>query len=384
MNFRTTGAVTALALAMALTACSGGSGGSTPPTLGGGGGSTNSTAQSETAIMAANALGNPIKSLTQFNADTISAGAAAQTQSATPNGTCNAGVKFWSPDKAGQPNSTQQDFFYNANCTGGIARDVLRIFVPNGSSETLTTTATMYALGAAGSSAVRTDASVISHATFNANGYAIAADGFDRESSGSLNIAGSRTINSDYELIMQPASGDVNSFCSDSAGYNATGIPSLDETFGWQGGVNNGTRINNGSGSITWSATHAGTSFKGPIGGLSIAPGTFNTACPITTPAYSLTGGTAGGSYSLPVTATYTHGILTALSVANGMLANGNTLNAASSSSLPPGNPQFITGAVTNGGTTIASFAVDAFGDGTLTVTKNGSVFAITDWHVVK
>ncbi len=385
MNLRSISAGAMLAFATTMTACSGGGGsGATPPMSNPNGGGTSPTTQSERAIMDANSFGSPMKSLAEFNADTISAGVNAQLQSTTPNGTCKNGSEFWAPDKAGQPNSTQREFFYNADCTGGVARDVVRIFVPNGSSETLSTTTTMYALGSSTSNAVRTDTSTISNATFDANGYPIAADGFDRETTGSLNLAGSRTINSDYELIMQPASGSVNDFCSDSAGYNATGFKKLDETFGWQGGVNGGTRTSNGSGSITWAATHNGTAFKGPIGGLSIVTGTFNTACPIVTPAYTLSGGTAGGTFSVPVSATYTNGILTALTISNATLANGDMLSASSSSTLPPGNPAFITGTVTNAGTTVATFAVDAFGDGTVSVTKNGNVYAIVDWHVVK
>lgn len=130
---------------------------------------------------------------------------------------------------------------------------------------------------------------------------------------------------------MPAGSSGTNGFCSDSAGFNATGFPSLHKTFGWQGGVAGGTRTVNGDGSVTWQAVHAGSVFSGAIGSLSISAGSPNAQCPISTPEYSLAGGT-----------------------------------------------------IADGGTQIASFDVDVFGDGTLTVTSSGVQYVIDDWHVVQ
>ena len=45
---------------------------------------------------------------------------------------------------------------------------------------------------------------------------------------------------------------------------------------------------------------------------------------------------------------------------------------------------QFITGIVSNGGSQFATFNVNAFGDGTLTLTSSGAQYVMTDWHVIK
>ncbi|MEO6913236.1 MAG: hypothetical protein ABI182_04355 [Candidatus Baltobacteraceae bacterium] len=325
-----------------------------------------------------------MKNITSYN-NAISAQSVGFKPESVSLGTCQNGQEFFAPDKNNDPNSTENQYFYDSGCTE-LARDVVRIYTQtSSSSETVRRTEKIYALGNGTPSAVRTDAVSILNATFDKYGYAIAADGFDHASVDELDIAGAKTIDADHELVMQPANANVNSFCSDSAGFNATGIQSLGETFGWQGGVlSGGTRTVNTDNSVTWSATHAGSTFKGSIGSLSIAAGVQNTACPITTPMFTLSGGTSSGAYSLPISATYKSGLLTNLTITNGTLANGNTLNVTTNTSVSPTSNLFINGVVSNAGTQIATFNVDAFGDGTLTVTKSGAQYVITDWHVVK
>jgi hypothetical protein len=385
MNYRSSLSVTALVLAAALAGCGGGGAGGATPTGpgGGGGGVVSDQAQSETAISATSAFGSPLKSFTDYN-NTISPQSEG-TRPETASGTCNNYSEFFAPDKNGDPNSTEAQYFYDAGCTQ-IARDVVRIYTSTGAkSETVNTTAKLYAINNTTPSATRNDAVVITNASFDSHGYPIAAQGFDRSSTGSLDLAGSRTINSDAELVMLPASAGVNSFCSDSAGFNATGIPRLNETFGWNGGVlSGGTRTANGDSTVTWNATHAGSTFKGAIGSLSIATGTQNTACPISTPMFTLSGGTSIGTYSIPVVATFKAGLLVNLSITNAQLANGNALNVTTNTSVPPTSNLFITGIVSNGSTQIATFNVNAFGDGTLTITSSGTQYVINDWHVVK
>jgi len=339
----------------------------------------------ENAIETANAFGSPVNSISSFNGAVSSAQAVngrAMPQSAS--GTCNNGVEFFAPDKNGDPNSTEKQDFYDNACTQ-LARDTVRIYTMNGSSESDNRTVKIYAINNTTPSAVRTDSVNISNATFDQYGFPLAAAGFDRSSMRELDIAGSKTIASGDELVMLPGSNGVNSFCGDSAGYNATGIASLNETFGWEGGVlSGGTRTVNSDGSVTWAATHTGSAFKGAIGSLSLAIAPANTACPIATPEYSLSGGTQGGALSIPVTVTYLHGILTNLTVTNAVLADGNTLNVTTNAGVAPASSTFITGIVGNNGAQIATFSVDAFGDGTLTVTSSGAQYVINDWHVVK
>jgi hypothetical protein len=378
-----------LAATMTLAACGGGGGGGTSsmPSTGGGGSTQSSQTQSQTAIDATNALGDPVKTTADFNDTTSGTSTASRSTNATimlANGVCTNGVEFWAPDKNGDPNSTEEQYFYDTACTE-LARDVIRIYTINGTAETVNRTETQYAINNATPIATRDSTVNYINGSYGKNGYPVVADGFDRDASSALNIAGSKTIVGDDELVMQAGSGGTNAWCGDSAGYNATGIAKLDETFGWQGGVlTGGTRTLNNDGSVTWTATHAGMVFTGAIGSLSVATGSENTTCPISTPQYTLSGGTSQGSYSIPVTATYMHGELTNLSVTNAQLANGNTLNVVTNTNVSNTSSNFVTGTISNGGTQIATFAVDCFGDGTLTVTSSGAEYVIDDWHVVK
>jgi hypothetical protein len=373
--------------ALALTACGGGSssgGGSSLPNPGGAG--TTPQAQSEDAITVTDSLGSPVKDLTNFNGNVsgvFAVGKAGQLLPMTGNGTCNNGVEFWAPDKNGDPNSTEEQYFYDSACAQ-IARDVVRIYNISGSSETLNRTEKQYAINNATSTAQRTTTVSFLNGTYDAHGFPIAADGFNRSATSELDIAGSKTLLDDNELVMMPSSTSVNAFCSDAAGYNATGFAALNETFGNQGGSSNGSRTINNDGSVTWQSTNTGTAYKGAIGSFGINIGAPNTSCPIATPEYSLQGGTAVGTYSIPVTVTFDHGLLTNLTVTSATLANGNTLDVTTNSGVSPQNNQFITGIISNSGTQLATFAINTFGDGTLTVTKTGAQFVINDWHVVR
>ena len=258
----------------ALSACagggSGGAGGTNPP--GGNTPPTQSQAAS-TAIAVTNSIGTPLKTFASHDAAISTAMTAAAVVRGGPSralssGSCNAGIEFFAPDRNGDPNSTETRWFYDSACAQ-VARDQVRLYSATGSGgETVNVTTQLYAAGNATPIAVRTDANVITGATFDANGFPIAANGFYRSSTQVLNIAGAKTIDSDDEIVMLPASGGSESFCSDSAGFNATGFPALGKTFGWQGMAVNGTRTPNADGSVTWNATHEGTDLTGAIGSL--------------------------------------------------------------------------------------------------------------------
>ena len=370
-----------------LSACGGGGSGTTPITSATPTG-TASQAQSETAISAANSLGEPMKSLAGYNASSSPQSVARGSESLALN-TCQAyagggSSEFFSPDRNNDPNSTEAAYFYDSACAQP-ARDIVRLITSTGSSsENVSETTKVFALNNPTPSATRTDAIVLTNARFDPYGYPVAASGFDRVATGSLTVAGSSTTDSGVELVMLPGSG-TQSFCGDSAGYNASGIGTLGETFGWQGGVfTTGTRTVNADGSVTWNATHTGSTVKGAVGSIAIATATQNTACPITTPTFTLTGGTTQGSYTIPTVATYQGGLLVNLQISNATLANGTTLNVTTNGTASPTSNLFITGTIANAGTPIATFNVDAFGDGTLTMTAGGAQYVLTDWHVVK
>jgi len=380
---------------VALAACSGGgSGGSLPSGSGGGGTGTTTQSTNEQAVAATNGVGTPVKNFASYEASistsTSSAAAsnvrfATTASAATASGACKSGVEFFSPDTAGDSNSTETKLFYDLACTD-LARDTVRIYTASSSTaETVSRTEMLYAMNNGTPIATRTSTEAIAGATFDSFGFPITADGFTRSATSQLAIAGSKTISSGDELVMQAAASGTNGFCDDSAGFNVTGSTTLGETFGWAGGVlAGGTRTVNSDGSVTWTATHAGTGYKAPIGGLSLAVGTLNTSCPIATPAFTLAGGTSDGTYSIPVVATFKSGILQSLTVTNATLSNGNTLSISTTPGALPSSSSFITGTISQSGTQVATFSVDAFGDGVLTVTKTGAQFVITDWHVVK
>jgi hypothetical protein len=381
----------ALVSSLSLVACGGGGGGGGAlPGSNNGGGSQSASQQTEDSIDSANAVGEPMKDVSSYNdamsapGSPLMAKAGSRSADAVGDGSCNNGVEFFAPDKNGDPNSTERIDFYDNGCTQ-IARDAIRIVTSTGSNaENVARTVYLYAINSSSPSAVRSETVNYSNSQFDKYGYPIAADGFDRVHTGELDINGVKTIDGDGELVVAASSSNVSNFCSDSAGFNATGNQQLNETFGWQGMNPSGTRTVNSDNSVTWVLTRTGTAFTGPIGGLSIQAGVQNTACPIATPMFTLGGGTAKGSYNIPISATYKYGILTNLTVTNAALVNGDTLNVVTNSGVGPGDPHFISGTLTNGANTVATFNVDAFGDGFLTVAASGKVYVIEDWHVVK
>jgi hypothetical protein len=380
----------ALIASALLAGCSGGGGGSSPnPIATSPSTSSPSQTQSIQAISDANAFGSPLKDFADFDKTADTSGSSGNQSSArvrlTATGACNNGVEFYSPDRNGDENSTETIDYYDSGCTEE-ALDVVRLFTSTGaSSESVALTESLFAPGNATAIATRSETHTITNATFNAYGYPLASDGYDLVASDALTIGSAKTIDSNSELVMAPASSGTNAFCSDSAGFNATGFSKLGITFGWQGGVlGGGTRTVNADGSVTWTATHAGMTYKGPIGGLSVATGVQNAACPISTPMFTLAGGTAVGSYSIPITVTYAHGMLESLTITNATLGDGDTLSVTTTTGVPGTSPQFVTGSVSNGTTQIATFAVDAYGDGTLTITATGAQYVMTDWHVTR
>ena len=387
----------ALAAALIVAGCGGGGSAPAAPVTGSGSNSSNSSnssgsgsSASESAVSTTNAVGAPMNSLSDYNNATSSLQSVARGTESVSLGTCQTtssggSYEFFSPDKNGDPGSTEQQYFYDNACAQP-AWDGVRVYTSTGaSSETVNRTVKVYALGSAAAIATRTAVDTIRNATFDQYGFAIPADGFARSEAGMLQYSGTNAIASDAELVMSPVSGNSETFCGDSAGYNVNGVASLGETFGWQGGVlSTGTRTVNADGSVTWTATHAGATSKGAIGALAIGAGAQNTACPIATPMFTLTGGTSLGTYDIPMVATYKAGLLIGLTITNATLSSGATLNVTTNTNVSPTNSAFITGTIANAGTQIATFAVDAFGDGTLTLGSGGSQYVVTDWHVVK
>jgi hypothetical protein len=185
-----------------------------------------------------------------------------------------------------------------------------------------------------------------------------------------------RRVAAGSELLARPALGQ---YCQSSAGYTVSGIPSLDETFGWQSGTAGGTRTTDTRGGATWSANASGAIVQGEIGTLSVVRRGTSAACS-TSPAFVLKGGTAANAFSLPLSMAFHRGELINLSVVNGKFASGDSLEVTTQ---PNGRHTAIRGAVANGGSQLATFRTNVSGDGTLTITSTGAQYVIANWIVV-
>lgn len=397
-----------LTIAFALTACGGGGGGSTIPSNASGGsvtynpsGSTSSPTIADQparaqVISMTNSLGAAVDSFSTFEGSSEHAAFALRSSAlrrdATTYGTCSNGVIVNVPDLNGDANSTETRVYYDAACTN-LARDTVRLFQPgtNGVSEIVNSTAKQYASGLPQTpTSVRSDVTTYADATISGNGYPSLTPGYLRSSTGFVYIGSTKTLVLDYELVMEPQSNGVNQFCSDNAGYSIVETDTNDgltyESYGWGSIVSSGKRTVNSDGSVSWSGTHAGVTYSGTAGSIGITTGAANTSCPMTTPEFGVTGPTKLGSSTLPVSAVYDDGVLEDLTIADASLAGGVTLNVSTNTALPPGNPDFINGTLSNASGPFASFYVDAFGDGALTISVQGTVsqYAITAWHVMK
>jgi len=379
-----------------------------PPT---GGGTLSVQTQEESSVAAVVAAGEPAEAISTVETaitdpieapvlgiQTASVTPAASTITVSPNDTCvpnffgsgpYQGFKYYKPDKAGDPNSVQYQFFYDLACTQ-IARDHVRIVSAlsgTGLIKTQTHTVTIsdYDKGNAAPVSVGVEATTI-NGQFNSEGYPILKDGFTRSSFHTLSKGGVVVVNRNSEFVSSPSTGTSTTYCGDSAGYSTAVLTATARSHGSQNLLAAGSRTVNADGSVTWTSSSSGSAFSAtPPATFTLNKGTLNSACPIGTPAFTLTGGALLSSYSIPsMSATYKSGSLINLTVTNETLANGFTLNITTNTSVSPTSPTFINGTIANAGKTIATFSVDAKGNGTLTVTATGTVYTMTHWHVVK
>ena len=408
----------------ALAACGGGSGGPgtslvAPPPSGGSPMSTQQ--QQQNSVAATNAAGAPVEDVTGFEssiqnplvgqsvqrsvAETTTASSPSPGASASPspaptpppNGTCMPnffgggpyqGFEYWKPDKAGDANSVEYQFFYDLACTQ-IAKDRMRVITSvagTGTLKTLTETVTTseYDKGNAVAVSVSTETNTIT-GVFDHESYPTLKDGFSRASIRSESQNGVVVLNRGSEFVAAPTSGSSTTFCGDSAGFNATRLSTTGQIHGWQNLLANGSRTVNSDGSVTWTNSSSGSVFAAtPPATFTVNKGTLNTACPISMPAFTLSGGALVSSYGVQaMSVTFKHGTITNLTVTNATLANGFTLNITTNTSVSPTSSNFINGIITNAGVTIATFSVDANGNGTLTHTASGAQYAMIHWHVV-
>lgn len=187
-----------------------------------------------------------------------------------------------------------------------------------------------------------------------------------------------RRILSGTELVVRSGSAE---YCQSSTGFTVNGIPSLDDSFGWQGATfSSGTRTTDNRGSSVWSARANGAVVQGAIGNLSIVRGSGAAGCPMSAPAFVLKGGSAQNAFSLPLSVTFRRGTLFNLSVVDGKFASGESLEVTTQTNRQPVE---VDGTISNGRTEVATFRANATGSGTLTITSTGAQYVIADWIVV-
>ncbi len=409
-----------VAATLLLAACGGGSGGGTgsltPAGSAGAAGSAQSQAQAASVsaaqapkdgpysvsfVESTNAFGDHVKGYSTYSDldDASSATTPDKSSDAIPeksaNGACSNGVETFTPDRNGEPNSQEIIHFYEPSCVN-VARDAIRSWSISGKTETVNRDVTSYAYETHAIVATANDAIYIKDAEFNSNGTPIAADGYRSQLYGSLStIDNSKSIAWDRDLIVEPSvkGGPSEVVCSNSAGFNSSPYQSAQTIGGWNG-IASGTRTRNSNGSVTWAADHVGSTIRGPVGSLGIAHGPAPQSCPIESPGeFWISGGSVVGDYNFPVSITIDNGFLQNLTITNGTLANGDTLDVVTDG-VPPhySDPNFVVGtiyAMSGGKTKVAStFDTNAFGNGTLTVyTSNPNVnlyYTIADWHVIR
>ena len=103
---------------------------------------------------------------------------------------------------------------------------------------------------------------------------------------------------------------------------------------------------------------------------------------PAALPAFPIGGGAPAGIFTIPIRATYRHGVLWNLSVNDASLAGGYRF-AANTVRTGFDAPN-VMGVLVNGGIRVASLAADAFGNGTLTITSTGAQYRLIDWTIVR
>ncbi len=387
----TAAAFVAAATLFAACGTGGGSGGGNPNPPGGNPGPSptpNYSADSVNMVNAVGALALSDQDLEMANTSPKNGGGGGQ-----PNGQCtssttlkNAGYEFFQPDKNNDSNSTERIVFYDSGCSQ-MAMDVVRkVSNETASSETVTRTIIRFSQSGT-QTASRSETINYSDVVngFDAYGYPNTNAPLVRTSTSTFNLTPpngkSFSVTQDDEFIAgSQTSANTLAFCADDAGINQAG----NYGFATQTDPSNGTITNNPDDSTTFKMTRMGYSY--PSGTMQLNLGTPNTKCPIATPYYTISGGNTPGQYVLPIQITVGAPIGTAmppivdLEVKNASFPNGETLNITTQT--PGAVPSQISGTLTNFAGTVATFTLDSYGSGTLTVNSTGQTLPVQGWHV--
>jgi len=189
-----------------------------------------------------------------------------------------------------------------------------------------------------------------------------------------------KQIVSGSEFVLGQGAG-TRTYCQSSAGYGVNGIPSLDESFGWESGAyGGGTRTSDGRGSATWAANASGTVIQSAIGGLALEHAATSAGCPMSAPSFVLKGGASENVFSIPISIAFYQGRLSNVRVAGARFANGENLAV---STREQARQVEVDGIIDDERAQLATFRTNAFGNGRLTITSTGAQYVVADWIVV-
>ncbi len=358
----------AIGATIILTGCSGGGGigaggGAVPPPPG----TTQTLSQQEVAQAATEAAFSPIETGQEDAGLFDGAYGTALSNSSKPlsvtaNGACNNGKEF--TVTVISPTQTQYELkvFYDNACTE-LARDAVALVTKaSSSSETIARTVKDYNLSG----------TVLSTRDTN---YAITGSkgDFTAVATGSLFIgtSSSAEAQSGRQLTVAPQNSTTSTISGNSGHIENVGMPSINESFGHSGVLQNTTETTDASGNVTFAGTHVGTFVKGSLGSLSLPAN----------PPFAVSGGTQIGQATISGSVEFDSSDQLVNVTLNGTLLNGNTL-AVTTSGTPP--TIAINGVITSpSNQPVATFTVDKFGNGVITY-ANGQQALIVDWHVVR
>jgi hypothetical protein len=359
----------AIVAAITLAGCSGGGAGSpfSNPSNPGGGTQSQMTSQEAATTGADSAMSEIGRASLDSSLFSGSVGVVLSAQKAPMSvqpatGTCNNGViKTVTVISPTETTYDVQLFFDNA-CTQ-LRRDSLSdVTMPNSSTENIVRTIKNY------------NNSGLLISTRNANFSVTGSPGnFSAVVTSALTIGteSSPEEQDGHQLTVAPQNATTWTIAGNTARIDNIGIPSINESFGDAAILQNVTATVDPSNDVTFAGTRNKTFYKGALGSLSIPA----------SPPFSVSGGTQTGAGTLSGSVEFDANDNLLNVALNGTLANGDTIVVTSSGSGPT---IAINGTISSpGGTTLATFSVDRFGDGLITY-ANGTQAVIMDWHVVK
>jgi hypothetical protein len=252
-------------------------------------------------------------------------------------------------------------FFYDQACTQ-LAKDVVADVVQSDpSNETINRTSTWFNHAALQLGQRKTEFAVTgAPGNFSA---VVTSDFFVGSSTSPESQRGN-------QLTISPQSQTVFNVAGNGGRVYNDGVPSIDQSFGGQGQLQNVTATVDAAGDVTFAGTHLETISKGPLGSITLS----------SAPPFTVSGGTVLGNRTATGSIEFDNvGDLVAINI-NVTLINGGSA-VLTSSGAPPSVS--INGTISNsGGTVLATFTVDQFGDGIITY-ADGQQGIIIDWHVI-